>query len=248
MGRPDSSLVFGRRPVVELLRSGQPINRLYVLAGGEGIPKELFQLAKERSIPTVRCDRKRLDNLVRKGNHQGVVAQGATREFNSWQEILEATVSNPSPPFLLVLDGVQDPGNFGALLRTAEAAGVDGVLISSRGSCGLTPAVSRAAAGADLHVRIARADRLDRSLKDLVGFGYQVVAAMPDDSVPYFEEDYRRATALVLGGEGEGVTRQVAKVCSRSVRIPLRGKVDSLNVSAAGAVLLYEVVRQRDGE
>ncbi|MGE0488335.1 MAG: 23S rRNA (guanosine(2251)-2'-O)-methyltransferase RlmB [Vulcanimicrobiota bacterium] len=241
----ETSIVFGRRPVLEYLRSGQPVNRLYVLAGAEGIPRELFRIAKEREIPTVRCDRQRLDSLARKGNHQGVAAQTASREFDSWQEILESTIYKEGPPLILALDGVQDPGNFGALLRTAEGAGVNGVVVTARASCGLTPAVTRAAAGADAYIKVARVDRLDRVLSDLVKVGYQVVAANPQAELDYDQLDLRKATVFVLGAEGEGLSRQVEAACTVGVRLPLRGQVDSLNVSATGAILLYEALRQR---
>lgn len=241
----EESLIYGRHPVMECLRSGRPVNRLYVLAGGKGIPRDLFTTARERSIPVVRCDRHRLDRMVPGRNHQGVAAQVGTREFAQVQEIVENVVVAGEPAFILALDGVNDPGNFGALLRSAEAAGAHGVIIRARGSCGLTPAVSRAAAGADEHLRVARVDRLDKTLEDLRAGGLTIVAADPEGSVPYTGADFTRGCVLVLGEEGKGVSDAVLGAADVRVRLPLRGSVQSLNMSACGAILLYEVLRQR---
>lgn len=241
----DDALIFGRRPVMEHLRSGRPVNRIHILAGAEGMPKEFFRLVKDLDIPLVRCDRKRLSSLVPKGNHQGVVAQVATRAFDSVQEILEKVMVAPDPGFILALDGVQDPHNFGALLRTAEGSGCHGVLISAQGSCGLTSAVSRASAGADRHMLVARCEKLHRQLETLAEVGYAVVAADPTAERVYFELDYSGPVVLVLGAEGRGLARKILEKCTERVTIPLCGQVDSLNVSVSGAVLMYEALRQR---
>ncbi|MBI3930189.1 MAG: hypothetical protein HY319_31925 [Armatimonadetes bacterium] len=173
----DEGLIYGRHPVVEAVRAGRPINRMYIMVGARGIPPELFRMAEKAAIPVVRCERRRLDQLARGGNHQGVAAQLGARQFADLQEILERALASGQPPFLLALDGVQDPGNLGALLRSAEGAGVHGVLISSRNSCGLTGAVSRSAAGADQFLPVARVERLDRTLSELSEGGLRVVGA-----------------------------------------------------------------------
>lgn len=240
----DQDLVYGRHPVVEALRSGRPIHRLYVLAGARGIPRDLFVLARERAIPVVHTDRLRLERLARGGNHQGVVAAVGSREFVTLQEVLEAPLGSDRPAFFLVLDGVQDPGNFGALLRTAEAAGVHAVIVPGAGSCGLTSAVTRAAAGADQYLPVARVEKLAPVLRQFRENGFEVVGAdMAGDD--YTAARFAGPSVLVMGAEGRGLGRNLKEVCTRVVRIPLLGKVDSLNVSAAGAVLMYEVVRQR---
>lgn len=241
----EESLTYGRHPVMECLRSGRPVNRLYVLAGGKGIPRDLFTIARERGIPVVRCDRHRMDKMLPGRNHQGIAAQVGSRAFVEVQEIVENVIAAGEPAFILALDGVNDPGNFGALLRSAEAAGAHGVIIRARGSCGLTPAVSRAAAGADEHLRVARVDRLDKTLQDLRAGGLLVVAADPEGAVPYTQPDFTRGCVLVLGEEGSGVSGPVLEAAELRVRLPLRGSVQSLNMSACGAVLLYEVLRQR---
>lgn len=242
---PTHEVIWGRRTVLEFLRSGSSINRLYVLTTGEGLPREFFEMAKQRNIPVVRSLRERLDNLTFQGNHQGVVAQVGAREFTEWDDMIEQSKARPEPMFLLALDGIQDPGNFGALLRTAEASGVHGVAISSQRSVGLTAAVSKASAGADAHLPISRLDRLDRAIQDLVESGVQVVATMPNAELLPYELDFTRPTVLVLGSEGSGIDPRVVRACSQRVRLPMQGKVESLNVSACGAILLYEVLRQR---
>lgn len=229
---------------MEALRSGRPIQRLYVLAGARGIPRDLFVAARERAIPVVHTDRLRLDRLARGGNHQGVAAAVGSRDFVSLQEVLEAPLGSGRPAFFLILDGVQDPGNFGALLRTAESAGVHGVIVPGAGSCGLTSAVTRASAGADQFLPVARVEKLGPVLKQFRDNGFEVVGAeMKGDD--YTSAPLDGPLALVMGAEGRGLGRHLAELCTRLVRIPLLGKVESLNVSAAGAVLMYEVVRQR---
>ena len=242
--RPDQEIVYGRHPVVEALRSGRPVHRLYVLAGVRGVPRDVVVLARERAIPVVHTDRVRLDRLARQGNHQGVVAAVGSRDFVSLQEVLERPLGSDRPALFLVLDGVQDPGNFGALLRTAESAGVHGVIVPGAGACGLTAAVTRAAAGADQYLPVARVEKLAPVLRQLRDGGFEVVGATMAGE-DYTSADYRRPTALVLGAEGRGLAPNLAELCTRLVRIPLLGRVESLNVSAAGAVLLYEAVRQR---
>lgn len=238
-------LIYGRRPVLETLRSGRPVHKLYLLTGARGVDPELFSLARERGIPVVRCSRARLNRLTAGANHQGLAARVAVRPFAPLQELFEGALAAGEPPFFLVLDGIQDPGNFGALLRTAEAAGVHGVIVGVRRSCGLTSAVSRASAGADQHLPVARVERLECTLEEMAHSGIRTVAADPAAEVECFQADLTGPVALVLGSEGEGLHERVLAACVQRVHIPLRGRVGSLNVSAAGAVLLYETLRQR---
>ncbi|MEW6278903.1 MAG: 23S rRNA (guanosine(2251)-2'-O)-methyltransferase RlmB [Candidatus Eremiobacterota bacterium] len=242
-----ADLIYGRRVVLEALRAGRQVNRLFVLAGAGGVPPELFRLARERSIPVVRGDRQRLERLARGGNHQGVVAQVASRSFAAVQEVFEAAAASPRLALVLALDGVQDPQNLGALIRTAEAAGCHGLVLEARGSCGLTATVSRAAAGADEHLPVSRVVGLHRTLADCAASGFSVVASDPAGTLPYWEAPMTEPTVLVLGAEGRGLTRAVLEACTHRVRIPMLGRVESLNVAAAGAVLLFEAARQRSG-
>ncbi len=231
--------------MLEALRAGRPFNRLYVLDNAVGGAAEIFRLARDLEIPVVHSDRTRLERLAHGGNHQGVVAQLATREFVSLQELFKGLASSPRPALLLALDGVQDPHNLGALIRTAEAAGCQGILLSTRGSCGLTAAVSRASAGADQFLPVARCEKLERVLQDCARSGYQVVGADPRGPSLFDQADLTGPTVLVLGAEGEGMRPAVAAACTYRLSLPMLGRVESLNVSVSGALFLYEVVRQR---
>ncbi|MCE7874864.1 23S rRNA (guanosine(2251)-2'-O)-methyltransferase RlmB [bacterium CPR1] len=241
----NEALIYGRRPVLEALRAGRPFNRLYVLDNAIGGAAEIFRMARDLEIPVVHSDRARLERLARGGNHQGVVAQLATREFVSLQELFEGLAGSSRPPLLLALDQVQDPHNLGALIRTAEAAGCQGLLLSTRGSCGLTAAVSRASAGADQFLPVARCEKLERVLQDCARSGYQVVGADPRGPSLFGQVNLTGPTVLVLGAEGEGMRPAVAAACTHRLSLPMLGRIESLNVSVSGALFLYEVVRQR---
>ena len=238
-------IVYGRHPVTELLRSGRPVQRLHVLAGAQGIPKDIFTIARERAIPVVHTDRARLDHLARHGNHQGVVAEAGGGEFADLEQVLQRPLELGQTPFFLVLDGVQDPGNFGAILRSAEAAGVHGVFIPGDNSCGLTGTVSKASAGADQYIPVVRTAKLGGLLRRFREQGFVLAGTEVEGSCLYTEVDYRRPAVIIMGSEESGLRPGVRGLCTDLVRLPMRGQVQSLNVSAAAAVFLYEVVRQR---
>lgn len=243
--RSEQEIIYGRRPVVEALRSGVPLQRIYVLKQAVGVPKEVFSLAREGGIAVVHCDRERLDFLSHRGNHQGVVASRAARNFNTLEEILAKCEHSPQPPLLLVLDEIQDPGNFGALLRTAEGGGVTGVIVTSASSCSLTAAVTRSSAGADQYMLVARVPKLGPVLRKLKEMGFVVIGADSNTDYDYTQADYRGASVIVMGAEGRGLRPSVKELCTRLVKIPMLGKVESLNVSVAGGIMVYEAVRQR---
>ena len=242
--RSQQEVIYGRRPVVEALRSGVPLQRLYVLKQAIGVPKEVFSLARAQGVACVHCDRARLDAMTRRGNHQGVAALKAVRNFDDLETVLAKAQAAPYP-FLLILDEVQDPGNFGALLRTAEASGVQGVIVTSSNSCGFTAAVTRASAGADQHLLAARVPKLGGLLRRLREEGYTIVGADSNTEADYTQVDYKGPVALVMGAEGKGLRPSERELCTQLVKIPMLGKIESLNVSVAGGVLMYEVVRQR---
>lgn len=202
-------------------------------------------MAKEQAIPVVRSQKMRLDSMTGRANHQGVVASLGERSFAAWQEVLEAVAVSDRKMLILALDGVQDPGNFGALLRTAEGAGVHGVVVAAAGSCPLSATVSKASAGADAFIKIARSDRLDRILGQLADEKIQVIATVPDGELNYWEVNWKRPSVLVLGAEGSGISDNVLRRCTHKVRLPMLGQVQSLNVAASAAAVLYEAVRQR---
>lgn len=243
----EQETIYGRRPVVEALRSGVPLQRIYVLKQAVGVPKEVFTMAREEGIAVVHCDRNRLDFMCSHANHQGVAAIKAARNFNTLEEIMDKCRQSDYAPFLLVLDEVQDPGNFGALLRTAEASGVDGVIVTSSNSCSFTSAVTRASAGADQHMLVARVPKLGSVLRQLRSENYTILGADSNTDYDYTQIDYNGPTVVVMGAEGKGLRPSVKELCTHLVKIPMLGKIESLNVSVAGGIMMYEVVRQRLG-
>lgn len=246
-GALEGEVVYGRHPVLELLQTGKPVQRLHVLANATGIPKDIFSIARERAIPVVHTDRARLDHLSHHANHQGVVAEAGGAAFADVQELLERPHTLGQTPFFAVLDGVQDPGNFGAILRSAEAAGVHGVFVPGDNSCGLTGAVCKTSAGAVQHIPVARVAKLTSLIRLFQEAGYVIAGTEVIGSVPYTEVDFSQPTVIVMGAEESGLRPSVRELCTHLVRLPMLGKVQSLNVSAAASVFLYEVVRQRGG-
>ncbi len=238
-------IVYGRHPVLELLHSGKPVQRLHVLAGAQGIPSDIFTIARSRAIPVVHTDRARLDHLSHHANHQGIVAEAGGGSYADLQEVLARPAQAGEAPFFLVLAGVQDPGNFGAILRSAEAAGVHGVFIPGDGACGLTATVSKASAGADQHIPVVRVAKISVLLRQLRESGFLIAGTEVEGSVNYTVPDYKQPTAIVMGAEEAGLRPSVREACTVLVRLPMLGQVQSLNVSAAAAVFMYEVVRQR---
>ncbi len=238
-------VVEGRNPVREALRAGQPIRKVQVskTARLRGGLLEVVQEARRRGIPVQFVDPRHLDRVSATGAHQGVVAWLAARPLVDLEALLERARNVPNP-VLVLLDGVEDPRNLGAILRTAEAAGAVGAVIPTRRSAGLSPAVAKASAGAVMHLPVAGVVNLARAVEACKNAGFRVVAADPRASVDYDEAQLDPPLALVVGGEERGVRRLVRERCDATVRIPMRGSVESLNVSVAAAILLYEVVRR----
>lgn len=240
-------LLYGLHAVREALRSGaRPLLRLLVIRLDRQFA-ELVRLARSAGIPVHVEPRPVLDRLVPDGRHQGVVGLVASKRYADPKEILAYARARGEPPFLVILDGVEDPHNLGAVLRTAEAAGVHGVFIPERRAVGLTASVARASAGALEHLQVARVANVSRLIEALQAEGVWVYALAADSQKPYTDLDLRGPLALVLGGEGKGVRPGVLEKCDERVRIPMLGQVSSLNVSAAAAIVMFEAVRQRRG-
>lgn len=243
-GAAGEDVIAGRQPVREALKAGRPLHRLLLREGlEERVRAELTALAREQGVPVHVVDGRKLDGLAGGLNHQGVVAIGLAKGYVELEDLLEAAARGPAT--LLLLDGVQDPQNVGSLLRSADAAGVAGVIIPRRRAAGLTAAVGRASAGAIEYVPVARVGNLAQAIERLKEEGFWIVGADVDgDQVPW-EVDMTGRVALVIGGEGAGLGRLVRQRCDHVVRIPMQGRVSSLNAAVAGALLMFEVVRQR---
>ncbi len=243
-------LLYGVNPLLEALRGGDRIPGEIVLAEGarDERLRELIELARSRNVTVKRAPRTTIDRAVGNTHHQGVMARVAAARYAGVDELLSSIakrVGGKTEPLVVVLDGVEDPRNLGAILRTSECAGVDGVFVPERRAAGLTDAVAKAAAGAVEHVPVARATNLNRLIEQLKERNVWVVGAVSDATMNYTEWDWTRPSAVVLGGEGAGLHRLVRENCDVLVRIPVRGKIQSLNVSVAGGIILYEALRQR---
>ncbi|HYX40375.1 MAG TPA: 23S rRNA (guanosine(2251)-2'-O)-methyltransferase RlmB, partial [Pyrinomonadaceae bacterium] len=245
-----SSQLYGVAPVFEALRAGgRRVERITVAEGAhEARLHELFELARAQHVPVHRAPRAELQRLAPHANHQGVIASVAAAAYADADELLDALaarVNTAAPPLAVVLDGVEDPRNLGAILRTCECAGVRAVFVPERRAVGLTETVAKAAAGALEYVRVARVTNVARLIEELKERGIWTVGTAADASLEYTDWDWTRPSALLLGGEGEGLRRLVRERCDALVRIPLRGRIASLNVSVAAGVVLYEALRQR---
>ena len=239
------NVISGRNAVRELIDSGRDIEKIFVSRGErEGSIKQIIGMALERKIPIVESERQKLDAMSGGTRHQGVVAIAAAREYASVDDIFRLAKERGEEPFIVVLDGVEDPHNLGAIIRNAECTGVHGVIIRKARSVGITPTVVKASAGAIEHVPVARVTNIGAVIDELKAGGLWIYAA-DMDGAPCYETDMSGGVAIVLGSEGSGISRLVKEKCDFTVTIPLYGSVNSMNVSAAAAVILSEAARQR---
>ncbi len=242
----DNNLIFGIRPVVEAIEARREIEKLYIRKGAEGqLMNELRDLCLRHRVRVQEVPVEKLNRLVR-GNHQGVVAQIAAIAYVQLEDILER-VPDDETPLVVVFDGVTDVRNFGAIARSAECAGAHGLIAPLKNSAPVNAEAIRASAGALTTIPVCRVGSIRNTLKALQAEGFQVVAATEKSRKLLYDADLRRPTALVMGAEETGISKEVLKLCDEQLAIPLIGRIESLNVSAAAAVMLFEVVRQRIG-
>lgn len=241
--------IYGLLPVLEALRARRrPIHKLLLIEGAQPARfSELLELARRAGVAIEKRDRRSLDDLTRRANHQGVVALcGASGRatYTEAEDILDALEGN-SQPFVVLLDGIEDPHNLGAILRSCEGAGVDGVFLPEHRAAGLTETVAKTSAGAVEYVRVAKVTNLVRLIEDLKEHGIWVVGVEGGGQTAHWSHDFTTPVAIVLGSEGKGIRRLVREHCDTVVSIPMRGQLNSLNVSVAAGVVLFEVLRQR---
>ena len=242
----DNNRICGIRPVVEAIEAGREIEKLYIRKGAEGqLMTELRDLCLRHRVRVQEVPVEKLNRLVR-GNHQGVVAQIAAIAYVQLDDILER-VPDDETPLVVVFDGVTDVRNFGAIARSAECAGAHGLIAPLKNSAPVNAEAIRASAGALTTIPVCRVGSIRNTLKTLQAEGFQVVAATEKSRKLLYDADLRRPTALVMGAEETGISKEVLKLCDERLAIPLIGRIESLNVSAAAAVMLFEVVRQRIG-
>ena len=237
--------IEGRNAVLEALRAGKPIDKLYVLDGcPDGPVRTIIREAKKGDTIINYVKKERLDQLSETGHHQGVIAMAASYEYATVEDILEKAREKGEAPFIFVLDNIEDPHNLGAMIRTANLAGAHGVIIPKRRAVGLTPTVARTSAGAINYTPVAKVTNLKQTMEQLKKEGMWFVCA-DMDGPPYYQMDLKGPMGLVIGNEGEGVSRLIKETCDFVASIPMKGDIDSLNASVAAGVLAFEIARQR---
>ena len=242
-----SEYIVGRNPVIELLRNGtRKIEKIWI-AKGNSHPRirQIISMAERAGVRVQRCTRRELDTLEPVLPHQSVIARVSPTRYSDMPTLLAEIQCGDWPALLVILDGVQDPGNLGAILRTAEATNADAILIPKNRAVGITPAVHKASAGASEYVPIVKVTNVARTIETLKAAGVWVVGSAEDVALPYTAADFTVPLCLVLGNEADGIRRLVKQKCDYLVHLPMLGQIESLNVSVAAGVLLYEVLRQR---
>ena len=239
-------IIEGRNAVIEALRAGESIDKIYLQKGEtDRTLGHIASTARAAGVVVVEADKRKLDAMSRTHAHQGVIALAAVREYVSVESILSAAAEKGEAPLIVVCDEISDPHNLGAILRTAECAGAHGVIIPKRRSAGLTAVVAKTSAGAVSYIPVARVANIPSLLKDLKKQGVWVFGTAADGTTELYGADLKGPAAIVIGSEGSGMTRLAAENCDFLVSIPMKGRISSLNASAAAAILLYEAVRQR---
>lgn len=247
MKEKKTDMIIGRNPVAEALKSGREMERILIQKGAGGSVGKILSMAKEQGVILQYEEKEFLDRKAGGGRHQGVIAFVSAHEYAGVEDMLALAEQRGEPPFLIVLDELEDPHNLGAVMRTAECAGAHGVIISRRRAGGLTETVARTSAGAVEYLPCARVTNIPRTLDELKKEGIWVYACDMDGET-YWKQDLTGPVALVIGSEGRGISRLVREKCDFAVSIPMVGKITSLNASNAAAILMYEVRKQRDGK
>ncbi len=236
----------GRNPVMEALRSDRPIDKIYVQSGEKnGSVLKILSLAREKKIPVMEVEKNKLDKMSSTNAHQGVIASVAAKEYSSVEDILSYAKEKGEAPFIVICDDISDPHNLGSIIRTANAAGVHGVIIPKRNGVGLTATVAKTSAGAIEFTRVAKVTNIAKTIDMLKENNVWVVGADMDGEKNIYEHDFSGSVAIVIGSEGFGISRLVKEKCDFIVNIPMVGKISSLNASVAGALMIYEALRGR---
>ncbi len=238
----------GRNALAEALKSGRTIDKVFIAAGDtDHALQHLASQARQAGAVIVPVDRRKLDAMSTTRSHQGVIALAAAREYYSIDDILQEAAERGQAPLIVICDELYDPHNLGAILRTAECAGAHGVIIPKRRSVGLTATVAKASAGAVEYMKVAKVSNINNAIAELKQKGVWIFGTAAEGSVPMYQADLTGPTAIVIGSEGDGMSRLVRQNCDMTVHIPMQGRISSLNASVAASLLLYEAVRQRLG-
>lgn len=238
--------VEGRNSVLELLESGRGINKILVAKGEKhGSIHKIIAIAKQRKILLTEIEKSKLNQIAQTENNQGVIAIVPPFDYCEIEDILESAKKKQEMPFILILDGIEDPHNLGSMIRTAETAGVHGIIIPKRRAASVNSTVSKVSAGAVEHMKIARVNNINETIRYLKEQEIWVCGTDIDTKVEYTKQDYKMPLAIVIGSEGFGMSRLVKENCDFLVKIPMKGKITSLNASVSAGIIMYEVVRQR---
>jgi len=239
-------MIEGRNAVAEALRAGHPIDKIYLAKGStDSALAHIAALGRAAGAVVVDADKRKLDAMSVTGAHQGVIALASVKAYVEIADILKVAADRGEAPFIVVCDEISDPHNLGAIVRTAESAGVHGVIIPKRRSAGMTAVLSKTSAGAIEYMPVARVANITSALEELKAAGVWIYGTAADGGSLLWETDFKGPCAIVIGSEGEGMTRLVSENCDFKVRIPMKGRVSSLNASASASIVIYEAVRQR---
>ena len=240
-------IIEGRNPVIEALRAGRPISKILLdnTVKSQGPIIQILEIARTRNIQVEFVDKQFIEKQYAGGVNQGVIAFASAREYLDLDDLLDISRKKGEPALYLILDGIEDPHNLGAIIRTADATGIHGVIIRERREVGITPAVAKASAGAVEYVPVARVTNISQTIISLQKNNTWVIGIDMAGATDYTKVDYRSPTAIVIGGEGKGLSELVSKRCDSLASIPMKGKIGSLNSSVAAAVVMYEALRQR---
>ena len=241
--------IEGRNAVIELLESGRDINKIFVSSGEKnGSINKILAMAKEKRIIVAEVNRKKLEEMSTSDNHQGVIAIVPPYEYCDIDDILQCAKDRKEDPFILILDGIEDPHNLGAIIRTAETARIHGVIIPKRRAAGVNSTVAKVAAGAVEHMKIARVNNINEAIRYLKENDVWICGTDMDTKTYHYEQDLTGPLAIVIGSEGFGMGKLVKENCDYIVKIPMKGKITSLNASVSAGIVVYEAIRQRDNK
>lgn len=237
-------LIYGRNPVTEAISSGKTINKIYISKGTKDL-YDIIKMAKDRRIVVVESDKLKLDKMVDYKNSQGIVASVTDYEYCTIDDILDYAKQKNESPFVVILDKIEDPHNLGAIIRSAECMGVHGIIIQKRNACQITDTVEKVAAGATSFVKVARVTNITESIKKLKENGLWIYGLDMEGASNIYDTKFDGAIGIVVGNEGDGISRLVRENCDFMVKIPMTGKINSLNASVSTAISIYEIVRQK---
>lgn len=238
-------LIYGKNPVTEAIVSGKTINKIYLAKGAKDL-YDIMKMAKDKRIVVVESDKQKLDKMIEFKNSQGIVASVTEYEYYDIEDMLAAANEKGESPFILILDKIEDPHNLGAIIRSAECLGVHGIVIQKRNACQITDTVEKVAAGATSFVKVARVTNITETIKDLKKQGLWIYGLDMEGAENIYDTKFEGPIGIVVGNEGEGISRLVKENCDFMIKIPMTGSINSLNASVSMAISMYEVMRQKN--